>query len=65
MKLGVVRESENQYEEAEQFLGRELTPTERKWLMLADELISSSQRFRSRPMLRAVGDVQLWRKKTA
>ena len=65
MKLGVVRESENQYEDAEQFLGRKLTPIERRWLMLADELISRSQRPRPRPMLRAIGDIQLWRKNAA
>lgn len=65
MKLGVVRQSENQYEEAEQLLGRELTPIERKWLMLSDELISHSQRLRPRPMLRGVGDIRLWRKKSA
>jgi hypothetical protein len=65
MKLGVVRQSENQYEEAEQLLGRELTPMERKWLMLADELLSHSQRLRPRPMLRAIGDIRLWRKKAA
>ncbi len=39
MKLGIIRSAENQFEEAERLLERELTPDECRWLTLADELL--------------------------
>ncbi len=39
MKLGIVRSTENQFEEAERLLNRELTPDQCRWLTLADGLL--------------------------
>ena len=45
MKLIIVGTTENKIEQAERLLGRELTPQERGWLMLADQCIERAEEY--------------------
>jgi hypothetical protein len=46
MKLFVIKSEDDQFEKAKQLLERDLTPTERKWLILADEMLRKAERRR-------------------
>jgi len=54
MKLVVIKSENDLFEKARQLLDRELTPHERKWLLLADQMLKKVKshrllsRFRSR-----------------
>ena len=46
MKLIVIKSEKDVFEKAKQLLERDLTPKERRWLMLADELLAKVERHR-------------------
>jgi len=52
MKLFVIKKEIDQFEKAQQLLERDLTPQERKWLILANELLSRCQKQRTAKRVR-------------
>jgi len=44
MKIVVIKSENDPFEKARRLLDRELTPRERKWLILADEMLKKTQR---------------------
>jgi hypothetical protein len=45
LRFGIIRTREDQFERLEKQLQRELTPSERKWLKLTDELLTRAERL--------------------
>jgi hypothetical protein len=46
MKLFVIKSQTDQFQKAAQVLERDLTPQERKWLILAEELLRRAEKRR-------------------
>jgi hypothetical protein len=46
MKIVVIKSENDPFEKARRLLDRELTPRERKWLILADEMLKKTEKPR-------------------